>query len=63
MDQELVLEVSTAESRGVLGAFGQRVKSRYDWGNWLIEWRWDEARSTAVYKIRPYVAEAIEAAW
>jgi hypothetical protein len=57
-----VLGVTQPQFRGVVGAFGHRVHSRYGWKKWPIEWRWDGQESTAVYRMSSAVARVIKAA-
>jgi hypothetical protein len=57
-----LLEVTTNQFSGVMGAFGHRVKSRYGWSEWPIAWRWDNEKSTVIYTMPSKVAVAMNAA-
>jgi hypothetical protein len=45
--------------RGVLGAFGHRVHSRYRWDTWPFDVRWDTGRGFNVYRMSRAVADMI----
>jgi hypothetical protein len=57
-----ILGVTTDQFRGVMGAFGHRVKARYGWTNWPFNRRWDDQQSTAVYLMSSKVAAVMNAA-
>jgi hypothetical protein len=44
-----ILGISQSQIRGVLGAFGNRVKSRYKLATWPIDSRYSETESTSYF--------------
>lgn len=53
--------VRTSSVAGILGAYGNRTKSRYGKSKWYFGAKWDDERSGMIYKMPAEVAEIIKA--
>lgn len=56
------IDRTAQQTRGVLGAFGHRVSSRYRWTSWPILSEWDSEERTVLYEMSPAVAQMIRSA-
>jgi hypothetical protein len=57
-----ILNLTQPKVRGVLGAFGHRLRSRYKLSTWPCDKRWDGQVSTSFYRMSEERAEAFKRA-
>jgi hypothetical protein len=57
-----ILNLTQPKVRGVLGAFGHRLRSRYNLSTWPCDKRWDGRASTSFYRMSEERADAFKRA-
>ena len=56
-----VLKLTKPQMRGVLGAFGHRMHSRYGQKTWPCMTRWDNVANTSFYRMSDQQAQSFKA--